>query len=76
MSSLFLYCNATGFPKPQITWLFLNNLHTSVIRSNQSALNIPSATRSDQGTYVCQANNGIGSAAKVAVNITVQCKLF
>lgn len=76
MSSLFLYCNATGFPKPRITWTFTNKTNNNIIRSNQSVLHITAATRHDHGIYVCQATNGIGESASADVNVSVQCKFL
>ncbi|XP_031568091.1 hemicentin-1-like [Actinia tenebrosa] len=69
-----LYCNATGFPAPSITWLFQHSDLNKTLRSNTSSLVVMNATREDNGAYICQAANGVGSAAVAIVNVSVQYK--
>nr|XP_043876861.1 brother of CDO-like [Solea senegalensis] len=71
---LVLECVASGIPTPQVTWakdgqeLHSHN-NTRFLLSN---LLIDAVGESDSGTYVCRADNGIGSASSAAVLYDVQ----
>lgn len=71
---LVLECVASGIPTPQVTWAkdgqdlrFHNN--TRFLLSN---LLIDAVVEGDSGTYVCQADNGIGSSNSATVLYDVQ----
>lgn len=71
---LVLECVASGIPTPQVTWekdgqdlRFHNN--TRFLLSN---LLIDAVGESDSGTYICQADNGVGLAKSATVLYDVQ----
>ncbi|XP_048030606.1 brother of CDO isoform X1 [Megalobrama amblycephala] len=71
---LVLECVASGIPTPQVTWAkdgldLRNHNNTRFLLSN---LLIDAASESDSGTYVCNADNGIGSASSATVLYDVQ----
>ncbi|XP_051738346.1 brother of CDO isoform X1 [Ctenopharyngodon idella] len=71
---LVLECVASGIPTPQVTWAkdgldLRNHNNTRFLLSN---LLIDAASESDSGTYVCNADNGIGSARSATVLYDVQ----
>ncbi|XP_065114243.1 brother of CDO isoform X1 [Paramisgurnus dabryanus] len=71
---LVLECVASGIPTPQVTWAkdgldLRNHNNTQFLLSN---LLIDTASESDSGTYVCHADNGIGSANSATVRYDVQ----
>ena len=68
---LFLSCDASGFPEPQIRWE-----KSGITLSLNKQLNIPSSKRNDAGEYVCIASNGVRKEKTVRVYVTVQCKYF
>ncbi|XP_009996158.1 PREDICTED: hemicentin-1 [Chaetura pelagica] len=60
---LKLTCKATGIPVPKITWTFNNNIipvqYDDV--NGHSELVIERVSKDDSGTYVCTAENTVGS---------------
>ncbi|XP_071769845.2 brother of CDO [Centroberyx gerrardi] len=71
---LVLECVASGIPTPHVTWAkdgqdlrFHNN--TRFLLSN---LLIDAAAEGDSGTYICRADNGIGSDSSATVLYDVQ----
>ncbi|KAM8881874.1 brother of CDO isoform 2-T3 [Synchiropus picturatus] len=71
---LVLECVASGIPTPHVTWAkdgqdirFHNN--TRFLLSN---LLIDAVAEGDSGTYVCRADNGMGSASSATVLYDVQ----
>ena len=68
---LFLRCNASGFPEPNIRWE-----KSGINMSHTKQLNIPSSNRNDAGEYVCIASNGVRQEKTVRAYVTVQCKSF
>uniref|UniRef100_A0A8C1AHG3 BOC cell adhesion associated, oncogene regulated n=1 Tax=Cyprinus carpio carpio TaxID=630221 RepID=A0A8C1AHG3_CYPCA len=71
---LVLECVASGIPTPQVTWAkdgldLRNHNNTRFLLSN---LLIDAVSESDSGTYVCHADNGIGSASSARVLYDVQ----
>ncbi|KAK9509904.1 hypothetical protein O3M35_004795 [Rhynocoris fuscipes] len=54
-----LYCNATGFPQPFITWTFNGDEITEM--RNQNTLSFI-VTKENSGDYVCIASNGVGNS--------------
>ncbi|KAK3708277.1 hypothetical protein QZH41_005993 [Actinostola sp. cb2023] len=68
---VFPKCHVTGRPKPKITWSkaigALPNGRT-VIKDGQ--LTLMRSKKDDSGTYVCKADNGLGSAvAGITLNV-------
>ena len=66
---LFLSCDASGFPEPQIRWE-----KSGINLSYTKQLNISSSNRNDAGEYVCIASNGVRKEKTVRAYVTVQCK--
>ncbi|KAI8422223.1 hypothetical protein MSG28_006118 [Choristoneura fumiferana] len=75
-------CKADGFPKPQVTWkraggdtpgdykdLKPNNPNVKV---EDGALNIANIQKTNEGYYLCEAVNGIGSGLSAVILISVQ----
>ncbi|XP_022810214.1 deleted in malignant brain tumors 1 protein-like, partial [Stylophora pistillata] len=65
-STVTLLCNATGNPSPNITWIWQN---IGLVLGRNGNLTITEVDRSQTGTYLCRAWNGIGS------NSTKRCSL-
>ncbi|KAG0431836.1 hypothetical protein HPB47_021407, partial [Ixodes persulcatus] len=62
-----LSCSAGGYPEPQILWRrrYADGVDRAVVKTSRvrvaenSSLVLESVSRSDQGSYVCQAHNGV-----------------
>ena len=65
-----LYCDASGFPDPAVTW---SKLGDDGFLSRSRWLNLTRITRYDRGNYSCSANNTCGTKTS-AKFINVQCK--
>lgn len=63
--TLHLPCNATGFPKPVISWHKMNGSLPKT-RSNYDSqqLTVTDLKYIDRGEYVCTAKNSLGSDSK------------
>lgn len=68
--TISLFCNATGLPKPFITWKRLNG---KVIGSGE-LLTVANINRTDSGLYICTASNGVLESAAANSSVNVQCK--
>ncbi|XP_066024581.1 neural cell adhesion molecule 1 isoform X2 [Pocillopora verrucosa] len=66
-TSLFLSCDASGFPEPKIRWE-----KSGIKFSDTKQLNISSTNRNDAGEYVCIASNGVRQEKTVRAYVTVQ----
>lgn len=71
---LVLECVASGIPTPQVIWAkdgqdLRSHNHTRFLLSN---LLIDAVGEADSGTYVCRADNGMGSASSATVLYDVQ----
>ena len=56
-------CNATGQPQPSVTWFkALSSLPKSRTRLTNKRLIIFNVKKKDRGTYICKADNILGSA--------------
>lgn len=62
-------CDASGFPKPSITWT-----KDGQVMSQAKQLKIPRSDRSNAGMYVCTASNGLGQDRTAKIYVAVQCK--
>ena len=76
-----LFCNATGNPKPSISWtidgLTVNTtLHPRIsFTSDNRQLTVRNVNRTDLShEYRCQANNSVGTITSYAASLTVQCE--
>ena len=74
--NITLTCNASGKPRPVITW---TKPGSSVVLSNTSSLTIVKVSR--PGTpdnmiqYQCTASNGVETPATDIATVTVHCEL-
>ena len=66
-----LYCNATGIPVPNNTWI---RESTGNVLSNKQAYIITAIKRNESGSYKCVAWNSIGNNNTKSCTIDVQCK--
>ncbi|XP_058060218.1 papilin [Anopheles bellator] len=70
-----LRCFATGFPPPSVRWrkgaILLNTNQGRYVLTSTGDLQIVQLHRTDSGTYVCVADNGIGEPALREVQLTV-----
>lgn len=68
-------CDATGYPKPVITWFKSKNKSSKEFQAVSlrmgTTLTVNFATTEDEGFYMCQANNEIGSGLKKIIYINV-----
>ncbi|XP_075792870.1 hemicentin-1 isoform X2 [Pelodiscus sinensis] len=64
---LRLTCKATGTPLPQIIWTFNNNIVPAKLdnANGHSELVIERVSKDDSGTYVCTAENTVGSVKAI-----------
>lgn len=66
------YCKASGFPQPTIAWSKLED--GTAIFPGGNDLNYTSVNRTDSGTYICTATNGVLGPATASATLLVQCK--
>ena len=60
-------CTATGQPSPKITWSkAVGSLPGESIKVQDGTMKIYSVTKKDGGTYICKAENILGSASDTA----------
>ena len=69
-NTVVLFCNASGFPKPSISWRKAGN---STVISMANTLTFSHTTIKDVGSYVCTASNHMGTVS-AAASIDVHCK--
>ena len=68
---LTLFCNASGFPSPNVTWS--KNGGKPIKQGN--TLSINAVKRGDEASYRCVVNNGEECNTDSAVSmVTVNCK--
>ena len=70
-ADLSLYCNATGFPDPSVTWT-KGGVDVPIARN--SWLNFTNINGDKAGDYACNGNNTCGKKSSAAISIDVQCK--
>ena len=76
-----LFCNATGNPRPSISWtidgLTVNiTVHPRIsFTSDNRQLTVRNVNRTDfSHKYRCQANNSVGTNTSDAASLTDQCE--
>ena len=75
-----LSCNATGNPKPTLSWTrngFLINASGNSRISfllEKTQLTITNVSRTDSGEYRCVAGNNLGNYTSNPATLDVQCK--
>ncbi|GFR13705.1 down syndrome cell adhesion molecule-like protein Dscam2, partial [Trichonephila clavata] len=81
-SDVILNCVADGFPKPQIQWkraedtlqsdynTLLTDAHIHTLLNG--SLSIRNVEKTDEGFYMCQATNGIGSGISTVISLNVR----
>jgi len=71
-STVKLACNATGFPKPDITWQReYQMLPSGEKQSSGSLLSLPNVSRHDSGTYICEAANGVDNPVRAKIDLRI-----
>ena len=68
-----LHCNATGNPKPNVTWT--KDGSPTVLHQGEM-YSIVNIQRQAAGDYTCTAWNGVGEQKNATAAVTVQCKLL
>ncbi|XP_055695924.1 papilin isoform X3 [Lutzomyia longipalpis] len=70
-----LHCFATGYPPPTITWrrhdIILNTNQGRYLLTSTGDLQIVQLHRTDDGTYVCVADNGLGTPVTREVELRI-----
>ncbi|PFX17005.1 Protein CEPU-1 [Stylophora pistillata] len=69
-ANLLLTCEASGRPKPNITWT--NKRNSGVVQEGK-LLNVTNINRNDSGTFTCTADNGFGEPQSQTVYVNVIC---
>ena len=72
-SALVVFCNATGIPKPNITWRTYADNDRGPFPPGET-LRLENVSRSDDGSYECWANNKIGYGTRCQFKVKVNCK--
>ena len=68
-----LFCNATGYPHPRITWTFLRGSESTIVGREES-LPLSNVSRTQAGTYQCTAFNDWTSSEAANIQVIVNCK--
>ena len=74
-SNVQLLCEASGKPKPNITWVqvFKDGSESEVLH-REPTWNFSKISSAKAGTYHCTAYNGAGDPVKHTLTVTVLCK--
>lgn len=69
-----LYCYASGYPPPRMSWRRENNelLPNGKAMFIGNKFVIYNITKDDRGTYYCVADNGVGSGARRNIGVEVE----
>ena len=67
-----LFCNSTGNPRPNVTWLFLSGAEPRDIGTRET-LTLTNVTRNQAGIYQCMAANKVMNSKTANVRITINC---
>ena len=71
-SPVNIICSATGTPDPDVKWVRANGQTKSLGRKS-ALLAFKSIHRTDDGQYICKANNSAGKTEE-PVTLVVNCK--
>ena len=71
--NLTLRCNASGDPRPNITWT-KDGIPANQFNVSGGLLHLVHVQRKDLGSYRCTARNGYGSNATSVSIVSMQCK--
>lgn len=66
-----LRCDAEANPPAKVTW---KRLEDSNIYSFEPELSFKPLTRENTGSYICEAQNSIGTAMGKSIYLDVKCK--
>jgi len=71
---IVVHCETSGFPEPKITWLrgqgkLSKDFQSIIVKNNSLVVNF--ATSTDEGYYMCQANNNIGTGIKKIIHVNL-----
>ena len=74
-SLVTLSCNATGSPRPNMTWTRVadDGTDSAPLPAVDGTYVVSNILRSSNGTYRCTARNGAGTVNRT-VQMTVRCK--
>ncbi|KAL5284148.1 hypothetical protein ACFFRR_006432 [Megaselia abdita] len=73
-NAISIHCEADGYPPPVIAWYkghgkLSKDFNPIIMKNNSLILNL--ATDADEGYYMCQATNDIGSGLKKVIRVNV-----
>ena len=68
-----LECISDGRPPPTVTWSKIDGRSNVTYPPGQQLI-IRNANRTEHGTYMCTASNGIGRQATATIDVSVFCK--
>ncbi|KAL9964693.1 hypothetical protein ACROYT_G028368 [Oculina patagonica] len=72
-SSIYLSCEAYGYPTPKITWTKVLEDGDSKVLHQGSTWIVPNIKRTASGTYRCTAYNGFGNPDSHELKVNVIC---
>lgn len=73
-SPIAIPCEASGYPTPTITWYRGQGKMSKDFQPvplKNSTLSVNFATSPDEGYYMCQASNDIGTGLKKVIHVNV-----
>ena len=70
-SSVNITCSATGKPEPEVSWI--RNGQTKSSGRSTAYLNFNQIKRTDDGLYICIANNSAGTKSHKEI-LVVRCE--
>ena len=74
-TNITLFCNASGKPKPSITWRKVGSSEVLSYTSVLTVLNVRRpGTPDSMIQYQCTTSNGVESPVTARANVNVQCK--